>query len=190
MICSLGHRLHTFTTVPRSTQTCIPLGSLHRVPDMARVQAGMSPLSSDRMWSHMECWVPVVMWQCHTVNCYTRILYFTLRLLLFCVKNVLHYRKPKFVNNSNKCFIQNTLNCNKTLLTDSMYFITPQLVEEQLHGPLSVHQVHFVQDIDCQWESEWSHCLVPSVSVSLLWRHHCHKNETCILDTLIGIPVD
>jgi len=85
MICSLGHRLHTFTTVPRSTQTCIPLGSLHRVPDMARVQAGMSPLSSDRMWSHMECWVPVVMWQCHTVNCYTRILYFTLRLLLFYV---------------------------------------------------------------------------------------------------------
>jgi len=30
-ICSLGHGLHTSTTVPRSTQPCIPLGLLNKI---------------------------------------------------------------------------------------------------------------------------------------------------------------
>jgi len=47
-ICSLGHGLHTSTAVPRSTQPCIPPGSLNRVPASAGVKAGMSPLPSGR----------------------------------------------------------------------------------------------------------------------------------------------
>jgi len=41
VICSLGQGLRTFTAVPRSTQRCIPPGSLN-------VEAGMSPLSGGR----------------------------------------------------------------------------------------------------------------------------------------------
>ena len=39
---------HTFTAVPRSTQPCIPPGSLNRVPASAGVRAGMSPLPGGR----------------------------------------------------------------------------------------------------------------------------------------------
>ena len=38
-ICSLGHGLHTFTAVPRSTQPCIHPGSLNRVPALAEARA-------------------------------------------------------------------------------------------------------------------------------------------------------
>jgi len=45
VICSLGHGLRTFTTMPRSTQPCIPPGSLNGVLASAKIKAGMSPLS-------------------------------------------------------------------------------------------------------------------------------------------------
>ena len=48
VICSLGHGLHTFTAVPRSTQPCITPGSLNRVPVSAVVKAGMSLLPGGR----------------------------------------------------------------------------------------------------------------------------------------------
>jgi len=38
----------TFIAMPGSTQPCIPLGSLNRVPASAGVRAGMSPLSGGR----------------------------------------------------------------------------------------------------------------------------------------------
>jgi len=46
-ICSLGNGLH-LTAVPRSTQPYIPSGSLNRVPALAGVRAGMSPLLCGR----------------------------------------------------------------------------------------------------------------------------------------------
>ena len=47
----MGDRLHlTFTAVPRSTQPCIPPGSLNRVPALAGVKAGMSALPGDPIW--------------------------------------------------------------------------------------------------------------------------------------------
>ena len=45
VICSLGHRLHTFSDVPRTTQPCIPPELLNRV---SGVKAGMSPLLGNR----------------------------------------------------------------------------------------------------------------------------------------------
>jgi len=47
VICSLRHGLR-LTAVPRSTQTCIPSRSLNRVPALAGVRAGMSPLPGGR----------------------------------------------------------------------------------------------------------------------------------------------
>jgi len=47
-ICSLGHGLHTFTAVPRSTQPSSPPESLNRALLSARVMAGMSPLPGGR----------------------------------------------------------------------------------------------------------------------------------------------
>jgi len=42
---SLGHGLHTSPyVIHRSTQPCIPPGSLNRVPPLAGVKAGMSAL--------------------------------------------------------------------------------------------------------------------------------------------------
>ena len=38
-ICSLGHGLH----LTRSTQLCVPLGSLNLVPASSGVRVGMSP---------------------------------------------------------------------------------------------------------------------------------------------------
>ena len=46
-VCSLGHGLH-LTAVSRSTQPCIPLGSLNRVPVLAGVRVGMSALPGGR----------------------------------------------------------------------------------------------------------------------------------------------
>ena len=40
-ICSLGHGLRTFTTVPGSTQPCNPPGSVNQVTASAEVRAGM-----------------------------------------------------------------------------------------------------------------------------------------------------
>jgi len=45
--CSLGHGLRLIA-LPRSTQPCIPSGSLNRVPALAGVAAGMSALSDGR----------------------------------------------------------------------------------------------------------------------------------------------
>ena len=44
----------TFTAVHRSTQPCIPLGSLNRVPALAGVKAGMLPLPGGRQ----HCVIP------------------------------------------------------------------------------------------------------------------------------------
>ena len=46
-ICSLGHGLR-LTAVSGSTQPCIALESLNRVPDSAGIRAGMSPLPDGR----------------------------------------------------------------------------------------------------------------------------------------------
>jgi len=46
-ICSLRYGLR-LTAVPRSTQPCIPSGSLNRVPSSAGVRAGMPPLPGGR----------------------------------------------------------------------------------------------------------------------------------------------
>ena len=46
-ICSLEHWL-CLTARTRSTQPCIPLRSLNRVPASARIRAGMSPLPGGR----------------------------------------------------------------------------------------------------------------------------------------------
>jgi len=54
-ICSLGHGLHTFTAVPRSTQPCIPPGSLNRVPASAGVKTGMSVRDPIRHMSSCSC---------------------------------------------------------------------------------------------------------------------------------------
>ena len=35
VICSLGHGLHNFTAVSRSTQPCIPPRSLNRIPSIS-----------------------------------------------------------------------------------------------------------------------------------------------------------
>ena len=42
--------VHAYYAHPRSTQPCIPPGSLNRVPASAGVRAGMSPLPGDPMW--------------------------------------------------------------------------------------------------------------------------------------------
>ena len=52
-ICSLGHGLR-LTAVPRSTQPCIPSGSLNRVPASAGVRPGLSALPSGRQ----HCVIP------------------------------------------------------------------------------------------------------------------------------------
>jgi len=46
-ICSFGHGLH-LSAVPQSTKLCILKGSLNRVPALAGVMAGMSPLLGGR----------------------------------------------------------------------------------------------------------------------------------------------
>ena len=48
VICSLGHGPHTFSAVPRSTQPCIPPGSLNRLPASAGVKVGVSALLGGR----------------------------------------------------------------------------------------------------------------------------------------------
>ena len=49
----------------RSTQPCIPLGSLNRVSVSAGVRAGMSPLPGGRLRCVIPCGmcVPVAVWQ-------------------------------------------------------------------------------------------------------------------------------
>jgi len=59
-IYSLGHGLHAFSAVPRSTQPCIPPRSLNQVPDLAGVKVGMSRLPAcqvavNKVWSHTAC---------------------------------------------------------------------------------------------------------------------------------------
>jgi len=43
-----GQTAERYSAVPGSTQPCIPPGSLNRVPALAGVKAGMSPLSGVR----------------------------------------------------------------------------------------------------------------------------------------------
>ena len=62
----------------RSTQPCIPPGSLNRVPASAGVRAGMLPGSAG--WQVTLC-DPVAVRQCYIANCYIRRpigLYFTI----------------------------------------------------------------------------------------------------------------
>ena len=47
-MCSLGHGLHTFTAVPRSTQPCILPGSQNLVPSFVKIRARMPALSGGR----------------------------------------------------------------------------------------------------------------------------------------------
>jgi len=55
----------------RSTQPCIPPGSLNRVPASAAVRAGMSPLPC--VWFHVACEFP---YRCgNLANCYILITY-------------------------------------------------------------------------------------------------------------------
>ena len=54
VICSFVHGLCTFTVVPRSTQPCIPPGSLNRVPASAGVKARTSPLKNDFCLQHFS----------------------------------------------------------------------------------------------------------------------------------------
>ena len=64
----------------RSTQPCIPTGSLNRVPASAGVKAGMSPLPGGRYYCVIPygTWVPVAVRQVSCELSYIRILYFTL----------------------------------------------------------------------------------------------------------------
>ena len=57
----------TFIAMPGSTQPCIPLRSLNRVPASAGVRARMSPLSggSNTVLSYMACEFP---WRCGDVT--------------------------------------------------------------------------------------------------------------------------
>ena len=73
----------------RSTQPCIPSGSLNRVPASAGVTAGMSPLPG--VWSHMACEFPQRWGESLTA---------ILRLLLLC----LLYTTLWFIHNSNTYF--------------------------------------------------------------------------------------
>ena len=62
-------------TQRRSTQPCIPSGSLNRVPASAGVKVGFSPLLG-AVWSNMACEFPVAVMQLFA-NCYTPIYFFT-----------------------------------------------------------------------------------------------------------------
>ena len=61
----LALRARPQSQLTRSTQPCIPLGSLNRVPASAGGRAGMSPLPGGRQHCVIPCgmWVPVAVWQ-------------------------------------------------------------------------------------------------------------------------------
>ena len=58
LFCSFSRK--SFLVSTRSTQPCIPPGSLNRVPASAGVRAGMSPLrvAGNTVWSHVACEFP------------------------------------------------------------------------------------------------------------------------------------
>jgi len=60
-----GYTISVCNKPTRSTQSCIPPGSLNRVPASAGVRAGMSPLPGGREHCVIPCgmWVPVAVWQ-------------------------------------------------------------------------------------------------------------------------------
>jgi len=60
-----GYTISICNKPTRSTQPCIPSGSLNRVPASAGVRAAMSPLPGGRQHCVIPCgmWVPVAVWQ-------------------------------------------------------------------------------------------------------------------------------
>ena len=66
--CLGGYTISVCNKPTRSTQPCIPPGSLNRVPASAGVRAGMSPLlGGSAVWSHVACEFPCG----NLANCYT-----------------------------------------------------------------------------------------------------------------------
>jgi len=60
--------------IHRSTQPCIPPGSLNRVPASAGGKDGILTsvgVAGNTVWSHMACEFPVAVWQSFCANCYT-----------------------------------------------------------------------------------------------------------------------
>ena len=81
---SSGYTISSCNQPTRSTQPCIPLGWLNRVPASAGVKAGMSPLLGGRWYCVIPCgmWVPVAVRR--VANCYTPftlLFYFTVLTL-------------------------------------------------------------------------------------------------------------
>ena len=78
-----GYTISGCNQPTRSTQPCIPLGSLNRVPASAGVKAGMSPLPGGRWYCVIPygTWVLVAVRQVSCELSYIRIalLYFTFR---------------------------------------------------------------------------------------------------------------
>jgi len=76
VIRSLGHGLHTSTTVPRSTQPCIPPVSLNRVPASAGgkdgnvTSAGWQVTLCDPVW-HVSFCGGVAVLHCELLHPYT-----------------------------------------------------------------------------------------------------------------------
>ena len=62
------------SALPRSTQPCIPLGSLNRVPASAGVRAGMSSLPGDPMW-HVSSHSGVATLRTAIYTCYLLVTY-------------------------------------------------------------------------------------------------------------------
>ena len=63
-IYSLGHGLHAFSAVPRSTQPCIPPRSLNQVPDLAGIKVGMPAcqVAVNKVITY-GMWVTAAVWQ-------------------------------------------------------------------------------------------------------------------------------
>jgi len=72
-----GYTITVRNQPTRSTQLCIPLGSLSRVPASAGVKDGMSPLLGGRQHCVIPygSQVPVAVWRLQSANCYTRVTY-------------------------------------------------------------------------------------------------------------------
>ena len=82
---SSGYTISGSNQPTRSTQPCIPPGSVKRVPASVGVTAGMSPLPGGR-WSHMACEFPVAVRR--VANCYT--LFTLLYLFLLFIYLMVH----------------------------------------------------------------------------------------------------
>jgi len=70
-----GYTISLCNQPTRSTQPCLPPGSLNRVPASVGAEAGMSAVPGG-MWHCVILYdtrVAVAVWQCHIANCYTRL---------------------------------------------------------------------------------------------------------------------